>query len=169
MKKHTQYVNPENSSSSNNSKDIYNINKRDKLSIHKTKHIQTYETVPSINHCDTYINDGDEEEEEEHTNNDHNGKRDKLYSFTNNLSMYKMYNNSEITCTEESDHLYKNIEYINKKKTFYTNDNNKNSYLLNNIKLKNSNTLNEAYFSRRILYSTTLLMDIRKTLSKKIK
>ncbi|ETW55884.1 hypothetical protein PFUGPA_01929 [Plasmodium falciparum Palo Alto/Uganda] len=167
--KHTQYVNPENSSSSNNSKDIYNINKRDKLSIHKTKHIQTYETVPSINHCDTYINDGDEEEEEEHTNNDHNGKRDKLYSFTNNLSMYKMYNNSEITCTEESDHLYKNIEYINKKKTFYTNDNNKNSYLLNNIKLKNSNTLNEAYFSRRILYSTTLLMDIRKTLSKKIK
>ncbi|SOV80646.1 conserved Plasmodium protein, unknown function [Plasmodium reichenowi] len=161
--KHTKYVNPENSSSSNNSKDIYNINKRDTLSIHKTKHIQTYETVPSINHCDTYINDG-YEEEEEHTNNDHDGKKDKLYNFTNNPSMYKMYNNSEITCTEESDHLYKNIEYINKKKTFYTNDNNKNSYLINNIKLKNSNTLNEAYFSRRILYSTTLLMDIRKTL-----
>ncbi|SOV79287.1 conserved Plasmodium protein, unknown function [Plasmodium sp. gorilla clade G3] len=161
-KKHTQYVKPENSSSSNNSKDIYNINKRDKLSIHKTKHIQTYETVPSINHCDTYINDGDDEEE--HNNNDEDGKKDKLYNFTNNLSMYKMYNNSEITCTEESDHLYKNIEYINKKKTFYTNDNNKDSYLINNIKLKNSNTLNEAYFSRRILYSTTLLMDIRKTL-----
>ncbi|SPJ11408.1 conserved Plasmodium protein, unknown function [Plasmodium sp. DRC-Itaito] len=161
-KKQTHYVNPENSSSFNNSKDIYNINKRDKLSIHKTKHIQTYETVSSINHCDTYINDGDDEEE--HNNNDANRKKDKLYNFTNNLSMYKMYNNSEITCTEESDHLYKNIEYINKKKTFYTNDNNKDSYLINNIKLKNSNTLNQACFSRRILYSTTLLMDIRKTL-----
>ncbi|KYN98012.1 hypothetical protein PGSY75_1220700 [Plasmodium gaboni] len=161
-KKHTQYVKPENSSSSNNSNDIYNINKRDKLSIHKTKHIQTYETVPRINHFDTYINEGDDEEE--HNNNDEDGKKDKLYNFTNNLSMYKMYNNSEITCTEESDNLYKNIEYINKKKTFYTNDNNKDPYLINNIKLKNSNTLNEAYFSRRILYSTTLLMDIRKTL-----
>ncbi|SOV23753.1 conserved Plasmodium protein, unknown function [Plasmodium sp. DRC-Itaito] len=161
-KKHTQYVKPENSSSSNNSNDIYNINKRDKLSIHKTKHIQTYETVPRINHFDTYINEGDDEEK--HNNNDEAGKKDKLYNFTNNLSMYKMYNNSEITCTEESDNLYKNIEYINKKKTFYTNDNNKDPYLINNIKLKNSNTLNEAYFSRRILYSTTLLMDIRKTL-----
>ncbi|CRG97771.1 conserved Plasmodium protein, unknown function [Plasmodium gallinaceum] len=80
------------------------------------------------------------------------------------LTTYKIYNNSDITCTEESDNIYKNIEYINRKITKRIDDGIEDC-VIRDIKLKNISSLNDSYFSRDNCYSsTTLLMDIKKTL-----
>ncbi|CRH02631.1 conserved Plasmodium protein, unknown function [Plasmodium relictum] len=79
------------------------------------------------------------------------------------LTTYKIYNNSDITCTEESDNIYKNIEYINRKITKRI-DNSIEDCIIKDIKLKNLSSLNDSFFSRSNYSSATLLMDIKKTL-----